>query len=196
MYETFIKRGESAVVHVPWPALKDAPSPLEIKPISKWCVVSIEDSHPIYTIALGSGLSIGAVDQVPGVFIEFDPVIFPPMHDRFTWTLNVQADYVTPDCDADGLIVLVEKYSKAMPKPARPWDFFKPGVHHTSEKQRLERMEICEACPELSFAKTCNECHCFMPMKTRLAHASCPLGKWGPLATEKPVASYGAAADE
>lgn len=192
MYETTIKRGESAVVHVPWPALKDSPRPIQLKPISKWCVVSIENSHEIMTLTFSSGLSIGAVDGGLGVFIEFDSKMFTDMYDRFTWTLNVKADDVEPDCDADGLIVLVNEYEPSDVKPARPWDFFKAGVHHATEEQRLERMAICEACPELTMAKTCKKCHCFMPMKTRLAHASCPIGKWAPLTVEKPVEFYGA----
>jgi|SRR5215472_3969204 len=41
------------------------------------------------------------------------------------------------------------------------------------------RLSICKACP--SFQKlthTCAECRCFMPAKTRLPNATCPLGKW------------------
>ncbi len=42
-----------------------------------------------------------------------------------------------------------------------------------------KRMEICLGCPELiQLTKTCKECGCFMKVKTRLAEARCPIGKW------------------
>jgi hypothetical protein len=196
MYDITIKRGESGVVHVPWPALEGSPRPIELKPISRWCVVSSAEGQEVMTIAPGSGLSIGAVEGKIGVFVEFDTSIFPTFTDDFVWTLNVQADDVSPDCDAQGSVTLVAEYSKKAKKPARPWDFFKPGVHHATEKQQAERMAICNACDELSMAKTCGICHCFMPMKTRLAHAECPIGKWVAISHEKPVKFYGAAGDE
>lgn len=41
------------------------------------------------------------------------------------------------------------------------------------------RIEECKKCPELTRFRTCNQCGCFMPVKTRIKSASCPLGKWG-----------------
>lgn len=46
----------------------------------------------------------------------------------------------------------------------------------TSESER--RMAICNQCPKLNPLKFCNECACFMPLKTKLPFANCPLGKW------------------
>lgn len=40
------------------------------------------------------------------------------------------------------------------------------------------RMAICESCPELTTFKRCQQCGCFMVVKTRLRGAHCPLGKW------------------
>ena len=40
------------------------------------------------------------------------------------------------------------------------------------------RYDICKACDSLSVLKTCDECHCIMPIKTRLADAVCPIDKW------------------
>jgi hypothetical protein len=40
------------------------------------------------------------------------------------------------------------------------------------------RMEICNACEELSSLKMCSQCKCFMPFKTKLSSAVCPLNKW------------------
>ena len=50
------------------------------------------------------------------------------------------------------------------------------------------RMVICESCEfygmldaKLNWmgAQRCQKCNCYMPMKTTLATASCPEGKWG-----------------
>jgi len=48
----------------------------------------------------------------------------------------------------------------------------------TNEKSS-DRMEICKKCDKLSKLKFCKACGCFMPLKTRLENASCPLDKWG-----------------
>ena len=51
------------------------------------------------------------------------------------------------------------------------------------------RMAICESCefygmPDKKLnwlgSERCQKCSCYMPMKTTLARASCPVGKWGP----------------
>ena len=42
-----------------------------------------------------------------------------------------------------------------------------------------ERYNICLKCPELiKVTKQCRKCGCFMVAKTKLANATCPLGKW------------------
>jgi hypothetical protein len=41
------------------------------------------------------------------------------------------------------------------------------------------RFDICKQCPEFRPAShTCRKCGCFMKLKTTLANAKCPLGKW------------------
>lgn len=41
------------------------------------------------------------------------------------------------------------------------------------------RMEICKECDRFNgLLKVCKECGCFMPGKTLLKGASCPLNKW------------------
>ena len=48
-----------------------------------------------------------------------------------------------------------------------------------------ERYAFCKSCEELTpVIRTCKKCNCFMPAKTTLAYAACPLGKWGPSTTE------------
>jgi hypothetical protein len=42
-----------------------------------------------------------------------------------------------------------------------------------------QRMSICQSCDQYAkVIRVCNECYCFMPLKTRLTSVTCPLGKW------------------
>jgi hypothetical protein len=41
-----------------------------------------------------------------------------------------------------------------------------------------ERIALCKSCDQLNALKICKQCGCFMPAKTRLKWASCPVGKW------------------
>ena len=42
-----------------------------------------------------------------------------------------------------------------------------------------ERYAICKSCDEFNvIIKTCKQCGCFMPAKSNLAYAVCPIGKW------------------
>lgn len=59
-----------------------------------------------------------------------------------------------------------------------PIDFINPNTEYVSDEQKEIRYSICEECPHLTLAKTCTKCGCFMSAKTKLLHASCPIGKW------------------
>jgi hypothetical protein len=65
--------------------------------------------------------------------------------------------------------------------PVRPWDLINPKIGRVDDdvyKYRYE--EHCLNCPFLIGAtKTCIKCGCFMTEKSKLPHASCPIGKWG-----------------
>ena len=48
-----------------------------------------------------------------------------------------------------------------------------------TENLAKTRIDICKTCPELfTPTKTCKKCGCFMLVKTKLAKATCPIGKW------------------
>lgn len=77
-------------------------------------------------------------------------------------------------------------------KPVTPFDLFKARVLHIAPLVAVEisdkRMSICNGCPELrtktnfrGVKDTCKQCGCFMPEKTKLPGAFCPLDppKWG-----------------
>jgi hypothetical protein len=66
------------------------------------------------------------------------------------------------------------------PRPVRPWDLFNANKARVEEQIGKERMAICATCPFLiSATKQCKKCGCFMHLKTKLADATCPIGKWG-----------------
>lgn len=59
-----------------------------------------------------------------------------------------------------------------------PMDFINPQTEYASEEEKDRRYSICEDCPHLTITKQCTKCGCIMPAKTKLLHATCPLGKW------------------
>lgn len=61
----------------------------------------------------------------------------------------------------------------------RPWDAVNPNAEWVDDSISSQRYSICQACPELiKLTKQCKKCGCFMAVKTKLAAAACPLGKW------------------
>ena len=61
----------------------------------------------------------------------------------------------------------------------RPWDLLDPNAERATDDIKSSRMEVCNLCPELvSITKQCKKCGCFMPLKTTLSKAVCPIGKW------------------
>lgn len=65
-----------------------------------------------------------------------------------------------------------------MEKEANPLDIFNKD-NHTTKEERDRRYEICKGCEFLFMpSRTCKKCYCFMPLKTLLKEAYCPIGKW------------------
>jgi hypothetical protein len=64
----------------------------------------------------------------------------------------------------------------------RPWDLLDPNAPRAPEVISQGRMDICKGCPAYQpLMRRCSECGCVMPLKTLLANASCPQGKWMPV---------------
>ncbi len=47
------------------------------------------------------------------------------------------------------------------------------------DKILKERWDICNNCEFLNKKLKCEQCGCFMRLKTRMGKMSCPIGKWG-----------------
>ena len=61
----------------------------------------------------------------------------------------------------------------------RPWDVLNPNTEFAEDDVQIKRMNICRECPEfIKITNQCKKCGCVMKAKTKLLHASCPLGKW------------------
>lgn len=62
----------------------------------------------------------------------------------------------------------------------KPWDLVDPRKPKLPKTIAAKRMAICNECPALiQLTRTCRKCGCYMPAKTILAEAECPIGKWG-----------------
>lgn len=71
-----------------------------------------------------------------------------------------------------------QKYKEKL-GDTRPWDLLNPNTEYAEEEKANERYDICKSCPELiDLTKQCKQCGCIMSLKTKLQHATCPLGKW------------------
>ena len=68
-------------------------------------------------------------------------------------------------------------------RQVRPWDLLRskssPEGERVTEDVRQKRLSICGECPRfVKLTSQCMECGCIMKLKTKLASATCPLGKW------------------
>lgn len=62
---------------------------------------------------------------------------------------------------------------------ARPWHLFDPEKQIENKEIIEQRMSICMSCEYfLKPTQQCKKCGCFMPFKTKLKGAGCPIGKW------------------
>jgi hypothetical protein len=72
-----------------------------------------------------------------------------------------------------------EEWKKSLGE-TRPWHLLDHNRLIEKEAVVESRLEICKACPEfLKPTSQCKKCGCFMPLKTKLAEAVCPINKWG-----------------
>ena len=64
------------------------------------------------------------------------------------------------------------------------------GFINVNEKVKQERLDICRSCDKFNSQNTtCNECGCFLNIKTSWASEKCPLDKWLALTSDQMTAS-------
>lgn len=65
------------------------------------------------------------------------------------------------------------------PVSAKPWHLLNPSIPRASDEVQATRLSICKTCDKfVHMTKQCGDCSCVMPLKVKLPHASCPIGKW------------------
>jgi len=63
---------------------------------------------------------------------------------------------------------------------ARPWHLLDPSRKINDQSIIDERLSLCLGCDKINqLTKQCTLCLCYMPAKTTLALAECPIHKWG-----------------
>ena len=58
------------------------------------------------------------------------------------------------------------------------WDLLNPNNYTEDQHLRIERLNTCRQCEHLNAMEFCGLCGCYMPNKTKLQEAKCPVGKW------------------
>tara|TARA_B110000977_G_C10963415_1_gene449449 strand:- start:479 stop:973 length:495 start_codon:yes stop_codon:yes gene_type:complete len=98
----------------------------------------------------------------------------PPVFDNGEWHQTWQVRNLTQE-EINEIVTDRENGSDQVPGSVADEDV--PNFFVDTAVQE-SRYDICKACDSLSVLKTCKECHCIMPIKTRLTNAVCPIGKW------------------
>lgn len=60
-----------------------------------------------------------------------------------------------------------------------PLDLFNPYTEYINDAAAAKRLDVCKNCEfYIKLTHQCKKCGCIMNVKTKLAHATCPMGKW------------------
>lgn len=132
-----------------------------------------KNDQDILTLKINQGLTLVSIDEYFGIKVDLDINDFE--EGQYEWYIKIVSNEKVLLEDS-GIINAIGKPTKT--KIARPWDIFNPNTEYVDNKVSDERMSICNSC-EMFMKGICKSCGCFMPIKTKMAHASCPLGKWG-----------------
>jgi hypothetical protein len=148
-----------------------------------------------YEFVFGKGLCEGR--QPDGTAVVVFAIHDPIELGYGEHTFHVTATGATGETvlDQTGTLTVVPNPDGVEHSPGRPtwFDAFYPVLYpeqnvapdvlpppEVGVAVRDERLAICKECPFFN-AETgeCSECGCYMPLKTGLLSASCPIGKWG-----------------
>ena len=59
-----------------------------------------------------------------------------------------------------------------------PMALLNPDTPEVDDITQTSRMTICEGCPHYMVTHQCSKCGCYMPAKSKLKYAVCPIGNW------------------
>lgn len=156
----------------------DPTVPFIIRDINGEEVVSVEFNYGLTTMKFDE-------DETSKLILSiYETDIFP--EGRYTYDYTPTTFSGREVAKISGEIVASYKLSDTLPKKTRdvrPWDLLRskasPEGERVTEEKKQERLSICEECPRyVKMTSQCLECGCIMKLKTKLAAATCPLGKW------------------
>lgn len=75
-------------------------------------------------------------------------------------------------------LVFMQPFGENEPRMVKIFDEIPSDVPVVDEQKRKLRMDICKGCDKLEHQTMCEACSCFMPLKTWMVDARCPLQKW------------------
>lgn len=142
----------------------------------------------VYSLEFNYGMTIAKFDDEENsrlVISIFETDMLP--EGSYTYEYSPVTFSGKKIADLSGEIIVSTKKSDTVPKvirDVRPWDLLRskaPGSagERVSAEEKDRRMSICQECPRfVKLTSQCLECGCIMNLKTKLAAATCPLGKW------------------
>jgi hypothetical protein len=75
-------------------------------------------------------------------------------------------------------MIFMQPLGEDAPREVNVFDLIPLDVPVVDEEKRKLRMDICKGCDKFQHSTLCVECGCFMPTKTWMIDARCPLEKW------------------
>jgi len=93
--------------------------------------------------------------------------------------LSKSADKIIASCSAEGKRKPLTLLDMAATAARATANFVASGGKTVSGEVHTQRQSTCDTCPSHdSTANRCNECGCFLQLKTWLPDEKCPAGKW------------------
>lgn len=145
------------------------------------------DGDQVLSVEFNNGLTIMKFDDDDGCKLVFSMYETDMLQEGiYTYEYNPMTFGGKEIAKISGEIIVSYKKSDTIPekvRQVRPWDLLRsktsPEGERVSEEKRQERLSVCEECPRfVKLTSQCLECGCIMKLKTKLAAATCPLGKW------------------
>lgn len=147
-----------------------------------------KNGEVVYSLEFNYGMTIAKFDDEDNSRLVIS-IFETDMLDEGTYTFEYHPVTFSGKkiSDISGEIIVSTTKSDTSPKvvrEVRPWDLLRskaPGSagERVSSEEKDKRMSICQECPRFVKATSqCLECGCIMKLKTKLAAATCPLGKW------------------
>lgn len=173
MINTKVVYGEPIDIFIPLENIKFE----ELQIVSSLNIYS--NNEQILLLNNGKGFSINKINETGEVFIDIaigDTKEFFSVG-SYTWDLQINLLNGKTYKVFTGKIDILDGQYKDRERVVKPWDLLNDNRPRVSKEIKNERFNVCKSCPELALG-ICKKCGCVMGLKTMLAQAKCPIGKW------------------